>query len=303
MDTRISGAARGLGGASPRLLLRCWGCRGSIPSPGPETAGYGGNPSCLEVRVGGRRLVFDAGSGARPLGAKILSEGPPPSRIPIFLTHFHWDHIQGFPFFAPMYSEGVRLDIYAPKQGDVETRSLFAGQLGPIYFPVPFGALAADIAFHDMNDGVWEEDGVKVSALRTRHPSFAVGYRIETQGKIVCYVPDNELHADHYPLGSEWRESFLEFVSDADVLFNDSMFTQAEYPQRVGWGHSTFHDSLELAVEAGVKKLFFFHHDPERSDAELNRILRDYREEAVQRALPLEVNAAFEGKQLLYDDI
>ena len=285
------------------LLLRCWGCRGSIPSPGAATAGYGGNTSCLEIKVGGKRLIFDAGSGARPLGSKIQAEGPPPPSVDIFLTHFHWDHIQGFPFFSPLYGKGVRMDIHAPKQADVETRTLFAGQLGPIYFPVPFSAVAADVVFHDMNDGVWEGDGVSVRALRTRHPSFTVGYRIEAMGKAICYVPDNEMRADHYPVGEGWRARFLEFVSGADVLFHDAMFTDEEYAERVGWGHSTFRDALELAVEAGVRKLFFFHHDPERSDGELNRLLADHREEVVRRGLDLEVHAAFEGKQLGLDDL
>ncbi len=281
----------------PSLSLRIWGCRGSIPSPGPATAGYGGHTSCVEIRAGTRRIVFDAGSGLRALGASVLATDPP-DRIPVFLTHFHWDHIQGFPFFTPLYVPGIHLDIYGPKQGDVDIERLFSGQMGPIYFPVPFKAVEAEVAFHHVNEAGWEEDGVKVSALRVRHPAHTVSYRIEAAGKVICYVPDNEIQAEHYPLREDWRSRFLAFIEGADVLLHDSMFTDEEYTERVGWGHSTFRDSVDIALEAGVKELLFFHHDPDRSDAELNRFLAHFRSQMREDGCELRVNAAFEGKQI-----
>lgn len=277
------------------VAVRCWGTRGSIPSPGPATAGYGGNTPCLEVTVDGQRMIFDAGTGIRPLGAKLVEEdGVPSARI--FLTHFHWDHIQGFPFFAPLYDPRSHLRIFGPKQANVDIETLFAGQMGPIYFPIPFSAVAAEMSFEHMNEAEWEEDGVRVTSMRVRHPSFTVGYRLEAEGRSVCYVPDNELRGGEHPVQDGWRERLVEFLGDADALFHDAMFTEEEYPSHEGWGHSTFEQALELARDAGVKTLHFFHHAPERSDAELNGILERLRNEGADG--DLEINAAFEGKQI-----
>jgi phosphoribosyl 1,2-cyclic phosphodiesterase len=288
------------GSKSPTTVVRCWGCRGSIPSPGPATAGYGGNTSCLEIRHGEERVVFDAGSGLRLLGRKLSSEGWS-SDIHIFLTHFHWDHIQGFPFFSPLFDPSVGIQIHAPEQS-VRIGNLFAGQMGPVYFPVPFGAVAADVHFRGLQEGGWEGAGMRVSHFRVRHPSHTVGYRVEVGGRTIGYVPDNEMRGEMYGTEPGWRDRFVEFLSGADVLFHDSMYTDEEYGSRGGWGHSTYGDSLDLARDAGVKDLYFFHHDPERSDDELNWILTELRDEAGRRALDMDVNAAFEGKQIVFGD-
>ena len=282
--------------------MRCWGTRGSIPSPGPATAGYGGNTSCLSVRTPGRRFIFDAGTGIRLLGERLVREEGP-VQATIFLTHFHWDHIQGFPFFAPLYDPEARLEIHGPRQEDMDIQTLFAGQMGPIYFPIPFEAVGAELAFSHMDEDVWEEDGVRISSMRVRHPSYTVGYRLDAPGGSICYVPDNELEGGEHPADPGWRERLLEFVEGADVLFHDAMFTEEEYPNRLGWGHSTFEQALELAAEAGVSRLFFFHHAPDRSDAELNPILERFRGRAADRGLDLAVNAAFEGKELRIEEM
>lgn len=282
------------------LSLRCWGTRGSIPSPGPATAKYGGNTPCLDVVAGGRRFIFDAGSGIRLLGLELLESGESVDAT-IFLTHFHWDHIQGFPFFAPLYRPGSRLRIIGPVQGaegSMDVKSLFAGQMGPIYFPVPFQAISADCQFGHLNEGTWEEDGVKVSAMRVRHPSFAVGYRLEHRGRSVCFVPDNELMCEDYPTGDGWRERLVEFLSGADLLIHDSMYTEDEYPDRTTWGHSTFRQSLDLAHEAGVGKLLFYHHDPQRSDVELDALVEDARATAAREGMTFEIDAASEGRTI-----
>lgn len=283
------------GTTASSVTVRCWGTRGSIPSPGPATAVYGGNTPCLEITVAGHRMIFDAGTGIRPLGTKLVEEDGVPSAH-IFLTHFHWDHIQGFPFFAPLYDPRSHLRIFGPKQANVDIETLFAGQMGPIYFPIPFSAVAAEMSFHHMNEAEWEEEGMRVTSMRVRHPSFAVGYRLEAGGRSICYVPDNELVGGDYPVREGWREHLISFLGDADVLFHDAMFTEEEYADREGWGHSTYGQTLDLAREAGVKKLYFFHHAPERSDAELDRILDRLRNETVIG--DLEVKAAFEGKQI-----
>lgn len=281
------------GDAKAVVTLRFWGTRGSIPSPGPQTALYGGNTTCFEVRAGGRRVIFDAGSGIRPLGLDLLNRGGEYSHI--FLTHFHWDHIQGFPFFPPLYQPDIDLKIVGPKQNNIDVRSLFAGQMGPIYFPVPFSAVAAKMSFDHLNEGTWEMDGMTLTTLRVRHPSYVVGYRIEVGEQVICFIPDNEVEGDGYDVGSGWRNRLVDFIQGADLLIHDSMYTDEEYPSRLGWGHSTFRQSIRLAEEGGVKKLLFFHHDPERGDAELGQIVDRVRDEAVARGCAVDMAAAAEG--------
>jgi phosphoribosyl 1,2-cyclic phosphodiesterase len=283
-----------------RIAVRCWGTRGSIPSPGPATAGYGGNTTCVEIQAGESRIIFDAGTGIRLLGDKLMAEKA--SKAAIFLTHFHWDHIQGFPFFAPVYNPEFNLRIVGPEQDGMDVESLFAGQMGPVYFPVPYEALSANLAFDHLNEGVWEENGIRMRAMRMRHPSYTVGYRVEAFGRSVVFIPDNELVGGPFPTPSGWRDKLEKFVGGADILIHDAMYTDNEYPRMEGWGHSTFSQTLELAERSGVKQVFFFHHAPERSDRELNHILQGYRNEVGERGLDLEVHAAFEGKQVLIEE-
>ena len=285
------------------LTVRFWGTRGSIPSPGPDTSRFGGNTSCLEVRLGnGKRIIFDAGSGMRPLGNSIVTSEERLEEI-VFLTHFHWDHIQGFPFFAPLYRPSTTLRIVGPMQQTIDIRSLFAGQMGPVYFPIPFTALSAHIGFQHLNEGTWEGDGYRVSAMRVRHPSFTVGYRIEAAGRVVTYVPDNELASTSYDVEGDWEQRFHEFVRGSDVLIHDAMYTQPEYEQREGWGHSTFEQALQLAAKTEVPRLFFFHHSPERTDAELTDILETMRARAQNAGYRLRIDAADEGEELVMEAV
>ncbi|MDX1492744.1 MAG: MBL fold metallo-hydrolase [Longimicrobiales bacterium] len=281
-------------GQENQVTVRCWGTRGSIPSPGPKTVRFGGNTTCLEVNAGEQRLIFDAGSGIRPLGLDIVERGP--NAIPIFLTHFHWDHIQGFPFFAPLYDPEDRIRVIGPKQKDIDVQNLFAGQMGPIYFPVPFSFVAAEMEFEHLNDGAYEVGDALLEVIRVRHPSYVVGYRIKVGGRVICFIPDNELEGDMYrELEPGFESRLIDFVGDADLLIHDSMYTEEEYPQRVGWGHSTFEQSLRLALEAGVKKLLFSHHDPTRTDYELEAIIAKMREKAERSGNGLVVEGAMEG--------
>ena len=276
------------------LTLRCWGTRGSIPSPGPATAGFGGNTPCMEMTGGGRRIIFDAGSGMRLLGQHIIGDGGS-LETTIFLTHFHWDHIQGFPFFVPLYHPEARLRIVGPMQRNIDIKSLFAGQMGPIYFPVPFSAVAATTSFDHLNEGSLQVGDLTVSAMRVRHPSFTVGYKIEGFGKRICFIPDNELIGGEYEVSEGWRERLVDFIDGADLLLHDAMYTEDEYPAKVGWGHSTFDQAMELADEAGVKKLLFFHHAPERTDVELEELVGEARESADRKGYTFAVDGAREG--------
>jgi len=275
------------------VQLRCWGTRGSIPTPGPETVRYGGNTTCFELQHNGDRLIFDAGSGIRPLGLDIVEKGP--DTIHIFLTHFHWDHIQGFPFFAPLYDAEDSIKVVGPKQKDIDVQNLFAGQMGPIYFPVPFSVVAATMEFEHLNDGEYELDDVRVRVMRVKHPSFVIAYRIEVDGKSICLIPDNEIDGTMYDVGPDWEKRIVDFVGDADLLVHDSMYTDEEYEHRAGWGHSTFSQSVRLAEEGGVGRLLFFHHDPTRTDDQLDEIVARMRDETLARGSDLVIDAATEG--------
>lgn len=304
MESSTDTAQKAVTHTSTALSFRCWGTRGSIPSPGPATAEFGGNTPCLEIIAGERRFIFDAGSGMRLLGLHLLQHSDPVDAT-IFLTHFHWDHIQGFPFFAPLYRPDSRLTIIGPSQGsdgEMDVETLFAGQMGPIYFPVPFQAISADCRFDHLNEGSWEEDGVRISSMRIRHPSYAVGYRLEFAGRSICFVPDNELMGETYPTAPDWREKLVEFLGGADLLIHDAMYTEEEYPSRVTWGHSTYRQTLDLAHEAGVGSLLFYHHDPERSDLELAGIVGQMRQIAESEGMTLEIGAASEGHSIVIQE-
>jgi phosphoribosyl 1,2-cyclic phosphodiesterase len=286
----------------PALRARCWGTRGSVPTPGPETVRFGGNTSCVEVldRSGGR-LIFDAGSGIRPLG-EAIARSEQPAQIDLFLTHFHWDHIQGLPFFRPLYSEQSSVRIHGAGQGGAGVQELLAGQMGQYYFPVPFDALTAQLEFHDLAAQPFERGSGVVTAHRLRHPTNAYGFRVDTRGGSVAYLPDNELAGGQYDVPAGWYESLCRFVADVDVLFHDAMFTDEEYPHYEGWGHSSVSQAIRLAEDAGVRRLCLFHHSPDRTDSALERLLEDAREELARRGSALQLDAAAEGEELVVEE-
>ena len=277
----------------------CWGTRGSIASPGPDTVKFGGNTPCLEVRIqDGRRFIFDAGTGIRSLGLSMMDETGAHDAV-VFLTHFHWDHIQGIPFFQPLFDPDASLRIVGPDQESADVKELFLTQMAPVNFPVPFTELLARKEFSNLDGGAWEENGFCVRAIRMRHPSFTVGHRVDYCGVSLAYMPDNELAGESYDLGEGWRKRLVDFLGDVDVLIHDAMFTDEEYESKADWGHSTFSQSVELAHETGAKKLLFFHHDPCRSDRALSKIVDTLRTEAAARGYSVEIGAAAERDEVI----
>jgi phosphoribosyl 1,2-cyclic phosphodiesterase len=272
---------------SSEFVVQFWGVRGSIATPGLSTVRYGGNTSCVEMRVAGKRLIFDGGTGLRVLGQHILSEMPLEGHI--FFSHSHWDHIQGFPFFRPAFAPGNRFHIYggvAPNGFTIKQR--LSDQMLHPNFPVPMQIMQSDLVFHDV---VPEQiidlgDGVTVEMGALNHPNTALGFRVSWKGHSAVYATDTEHYADRLD------EKLLHLCRNADVLVYDACYTDEEYhhttASRQGWGHSTWQEALRLAKAANVRCPVMFHHDPDHDDEFLEQVEAEVREVCPESCLARE---------------
>jgi phosphoribosyl 1,2-cyclic phosphodiesterase len=254
-----------------RLRLKFWGVRGSIPSPHPDVLGFGGNTTCIEIRLpGGELLIIDGGSGVRNLGLSLMEENSgQPLNLHFFLTHFHWDHIQGLPFFAPLYQSGNRITFHSTRPS-ADVREILEGQMSQPYSPVSFDMLSAHREFIQVAEPVSYGD-LTIRPFPLHHPQTASGWRMERNGAVIVHASDTE-HG-HVELDRVIRE----YAQNADLLIYDSQYTPAEYETKKGWGHSTWLEATRIAREVGVKKLILFHHDPAHSDAFMNGVIADAR--------------------------
>ena len=284
--------------------LQFWGTRGSVPSPGPATVRYGGNTPCVEVRTSGNGLIIlDAGTGIRELGRSLVARANGSGiSAEIFLTHAHWDHIQGIPFFAPIFQAGNRFTIWGSKDLETGIDRVIRDQMLPVFFPVPFDSLAAQITFAEISEERRDGDGYVVKAFGVCHPGGALGYRFSVSdgsGASFVYISDNELReVNACATRPKWGDELVRFVEGAQTLIHDATYTNDEYGRHRGWGHSTYEDAVTLAVRAGVRQLVLFHHKPERTDDDLDRRVAECQALVADRGATLTVVAAAEGMTL-----
>ncbi len=252
--------------------VKFWGVRGSIATPGSRHVAFGGNTSCVELALGGQRIILDAGTGIRNLGHWLMRKNV--NNAHILLSHTHWDHINGFPFFAPAFREDHAYTIMAGHLSDRGgVRSVLSSQMAQPTFPVPLDIMKARMSFEDFRAG---EDfeimrGIAVRTIALNHPDGATGYRITYRGKSLCYVTDTE----HVP--GKPDESILALIEGADLVIYDSTYTDKEFPAKIGWGHSTWQEGMRLCQAANVKRLAIFHHDPDHEDRFMERLEEEAR--------------------------
>ncbi len=286
------------------VVVRFWGVRGSIPTPGPSTSFYGGNTSCVEVEADGETIILDAGSGIRPLGLNLMARSAgKPLNLHLIISHTHWDHIQGLPFFVPAYipTNHLRVVVYSEVRHDLA--HVLEMQMDSAYFPVAMKDLPSHPEVEEAGDH-FNCGPVEVEGFFTNHPGLCAGYKLQTSVGTVVYVSDNELNfegqAIHLPAetADHMHQRFIATLQGARVLIHDAQYTRQEYKSKLGWGHSAFEDTVELAGESGVEHLILFHHDPLRTDAQINQLVRDARAIVAERGWNMRVDAAREGMEL-----
>ncbi|MBN1408127.1 MAG: MBL fold metallo-hydrolase [Calditrichaceae bacterium] len=282
--------------------LKFWGVRGSIPTPGPETVRYGGNTSCAELRHNDKLFILDAGSGLRVLGNDLLKTGSPITAH-IFISHMHWDHIQGIPFFTPAFIPNNHFTFYGSEPAGKDLLTVIADQMDPTYFPIEMKDMGSTMEFKPLFEGTYKIDGIKVEALYVNHPGNALGYKFHLNKKTLVYISDNEpfLTADNNDdpdqvlLGEDGNQKLINFIHDADVLIHDAQYTQDEYENKITWGHSPVEYTVDIAIKSGVKKLVLFHHDPLHNDDMIDQMLQLARHHVQNNSSLIEIIAASEG--------
>ncbi|HEY7218058.1 MAG TPA: response regulator [Candidatus Binatia bacterium] len=298
----------------PSTRVKFWGVRGSIPVPGSSTVGYGGNTSCVEVRADGEIIILDAGSGLRQLGIELETEfGDRPIRPTLLISHTHWDHIQGLPFFLPVYNQKNSLRVLGYEGARAGLATALAGQMETSFFPVSLRDVPSAIIIDELKDMEFSIGKVKVVARFLNHPGICVGYRLTTSNGSIAFLPDNEPYdvlklnqagpdkasfAEAKAYAADARTKLVEFLHQTDILIIDAQYTDEEYAQKVGWGHGSLSSVVSLAVDARVRKLFLFHHDPNHDDRKIDEMVEAARTLVLESGQPVEVEAAREGAEI-----
>jgi phosphoribosyl 1,2-cyclic phosphodiesterase len=287
----------------PSVFVRVWGTRGSIPTPGPLTRLYGGNTSCYEVRIGDTLFICDAGSGIRELGNDLVARyGDRPITAHLLLSHGHWDHVQGFPFFAPAYQERNQIIVYDKSPYEAKSFRMLSGQMTGDYFPVKFSDLKANITWDHLADGDRDIAGVRITTFDQIHTGGSLGFALHAHGVKIVYATDNEIDQRIDPASNgnirKIAQPQVDFVRDADLLIADGQYTDDEYTRHKGWGHPSIITLVDLAVQANVKLLVVTHHDPNRTDKEVDEMIHVARARANSLGANLIVHGAREGVEM-----
>ena len=290
------------------MRVTIWGCRGSIPTPGAATSRYGGNTTCIECRSGDTRVILDAGTGIRELGQAMMAEGVDPSSVTyILLTHTHWDHIQGFPFFTPAFVDHANFVIYGCEGYQQSVAQIMAGQMSVQYFPVSLEHMLATIRFVGLPQLSIDLGPLHITYHHMNHPGMCLGYRVESGGKTFIFTGDHEPFKEPFLMSRSdltgEDEAYLDrrfmdlvdFCKGADLLITDAQYTDDEYPQKITWGHSPTSYSAKLAHAAGVKRLLLSHHDPDHDDDQVDKIVKTARAELKKLGSKIECDGAREG--------
>ena len=285
------------------MRLQFWGTRGSLAKPGPSTIRYGGNTSCVEIRSSrGTLIIIDCGTGANPLGQSLLAANPKGVRGHILISHTHWDHIQGLPFFAPLFVPGNEWDVYGPVGLDESMREALSGQMQYTYFPVTMEQFGATVRYHDLVEGDFRIEDINITTHYLNHPALTLGYRLEVDGVTVVYSCDHEPYSRDLAGGlgpiTGHDERHAAFLRGADLVIHDAQYNALEYPAKIGWGHSPVEYVVAIARHAGVPKLLLTHHDPARDDDSLDRVVENIRAGLRTSGSTLEVFAAAEGMSI-----
>ena len=298
----------------PSARVKFWGVRGSIPVPGSSTVGYGGNTSCVEVRADGEIIILDAGSGMRELGIALAEEfRDQPIHPTLLISHFHWDHIQGLPFFLPAYGKNNSLHVLGYQGAKAGLETVLKGQMETSFFPVKLTEMPSAPLIDELKEMEFSIGKVRVQAFFLNHPGICVGYRLTTSNGSITYLPDNEPYeilkvsqADSTGLdrraarayAADERRKLIGFLYGSDILIVDAQYTDEEYVQKVGWGHGSLSSVVSLAIDAEARKLFLFHHDPNHDDKFIDGMVEAARTLVLEKGAPLEVEAAREGAEV-----
>ncbi|PIP07487.1 MAG: MBL fold metallo-hydrolase [Syntrophobacteraceae bacterium CG23_combo_of_CG06-09_8_20_14_all_50_8] len=278
------------------MIIRCWGARGSIPVSGKEYLMYGGDTTCLEIRTGNDEIVIiDAGSGIRRLGNLLLTENR--YQYTMLFTHAHWDHLMGFPFFKPIYMEETSISVFGCPFAQTSIKHMISRIMAPPNFPVDFDNIKTAITYHESCDTLLALNLLSVTPIALSHPNQGMGYKLSEGGKCFVFLTDNELAYKH-PGGLNYN-AYVDFAYGADLLIHDAEYTEEDYQRTKTWGHSLYRHTLQLALDAKVKKLGLFHHNQERLDAAVDGIVEDCRKIIRERQSSLECFAVHQDMELV----